>query len=82
MNQFKLHVVLKVFRFAFQPMDAFDLLIRRPSHFFVVDQALAIVQQCNVHTNKRLIQLPLVEQTSGLYLFDIKFTRHDFENAC
>ena len=45
----------KVFRFDFQPMGEFDLFGTGRSHFFI-ERALAIVQQCNDHTDKRSLE--------------------------
>ena len=44
-----------MFRFDFQPMGGFDLLVTVRSHFFI-ERALAIVQQCNDYTDKRSLE--------------------------
>ena len=45
-----------MFRFAFQSISAFDLLITGRSHFLWSIRSLAIVQQCIDHTNKDSIK--------------------------
>ena len=44
-----------MFRFDFQPMGGFGLFVTGRNQFFI-ERALAIVQQCNDHTDKRSLE--------------------------
>ena len=50
----------------------FDLFVAGGSHFFFIERALAIVQQCNDHTDKRSLERPYcwtqLSITSGEYV--------------
>ena len=54
-----------MFRFAFRQPLGFDLFVKAAQPF-LIEQALAIVQQCNDHTGKRSrLSARIVELVSG-----------------